>query len=190
MTPHDARAPRADASRNRTLLLDAATRIFAATESEPSLREIAREAGVGIATLYRHFPTRESLVAAVYGDQLDRLTTGADALLSERPPSEALRAWMDLFGTWVATKKGMLGPLLSMIETGEIAHEQAHNALISAITDMLAAGDTAGDLRGDVSAEDVAAALIGTFTVAPLPDHAARAERLLDILLDGLRPRP
>lgn len=164
--------------------------MFASSDAEPSLREIAREAGVGIATLYRHFPTREDLVAAVYSDQVERLADGARHLLAEFPPSEALRRWMDLFGGWVATKSGMLGTLLTMIESGEITHTQTHTDLITAIEDILRAGETADDLRGDVAAEDITASLIGIFTVAPLPEHGPRAKRLLDILMDGLRPRP
>lgn len=185
----EARAPRADASRNRKQLLDAATRVFASSEAEPSLREVAREAGVGIATLYRHFPTREDLVAAIYSDQVERLTGGARDLLAEVPPSEALRRWMDLFGGWVATKSGMLDTLLAMIESGDIAHAQTHSELVGAIEDILRAGESVGDLRGDVAAEDIAASLIGIFSVAPIPEHASRAGRLLDILLNGIRPR-
>lgn len=181
-------SPRADAARNRKQLLDVATRVFMAAGAEPSLREVAREAGVGIATLYRHFPNREALVAAVYADQVARLTEGARELLAEFSPHEALRRWMDLFGDWIATKDGMLSTLVAMIESNEIPHAQTHVVLISAIEDMLRAGHAAGDLRTDVAAEDVAAHLIGIFTVAPLPEHAARADRLLGILMDGLRP--
>jgi AcrR family transcriptional regulator len=178
---------RVDAARNRARLLEVATRVFRSASSEPSLREVAREAGVGIATLYRHFPTREALVAAVYADQVARLTEGAHELLAELPPAEALRRWMDLFGDWVATKGGMLGTLLAMIESEAISHAQTHTDLISAIDGVLGAGRDAGQLRADVSAEDVAAHLIGIFTVAPLPEHAARADRLLGVLVDGLR---
>jgi AcrR family transcriptional regulator len=155
--------------------------------AEPSLREIAREAGVGIATLYRHFPTREALVAAVYADQVSRLTEGAQELLTALTPVEALRRWMDLFGDWIATKEGMLSTLLAMIESDEIAHAQTHADLIAAIEDMLRAGRATGELRSDVTAEDVAAHVIGIFTVAPLPEHAARADRLLGVLMHGLR---
>jgi AcrR family transcriptional regulator len=184
------RAPRADATRNRDQLLAVATRVFASAGSESSMRAIAREAGVGIATLYRHFPTRESLVDAVYRDQVARLTTGARELLRQLAPAEALRRWMDLFGDWIATKNGMLDTLLAMIESGEIVHAQTRTELLAAITEMLDAGRAAGDLRTDVSAEDVAASLIGIFTVACPPEHEARAARLLNILMDGLRPSP
>ena len=182
------RRARADATRNRDQLLAVATRVFASAGAEPSMRAIAREAGVGIATLYRHFPTRQSLVDAVYRDQVARLTAGARDLLGELPPAAAMRRWMDLFGDWIATKNGMLGTLLTMIESGEIAHAETRTELLAAITAILDAGRAAGDLRADVTAEDIAASLIGIFTVAPRPGQEARAGRLLDLLADGLRP--
>jgi AcrR family transcriptional regulator len=154
------------------------------------MRAIAREAGVGIATLYRHFPNRESLVDAIYRDQVARLTSSAGELLDQLPPRAALRRWMDLFGNWIATKNGMLGTLLAMIETGDIAHARTQTELLAAIGKLLDAGRAAGELRTDVTAEDIAAGLIGIFTVAPLPEHDARATRLLDVLVDGLRPAP
>jgi AcrR family transcriptional regulator len=183
----DARALRADATRNRNHLLEVATGVFLSADTEPSMRAIAREAGVGIATLYRHFPTREALVDAVYRDQVARLTTGARELLGQLPPPAALRRWMELFGDWVATKNGMLDTLLAMIESGEIAHAQTQTELLAAIDEILAAGRATGDLRADVTAEDIAACLIGIFTVARPPEHGARASRLLNILMDGLR---
>jgi hypothetical protein len=115
---------------------------------------------------------------------------GAHKLLDRHPPAEALRRWMDLFGDWIATKNGMLDTLLAMIERGEIAHGETRIELLAAITVILEAGRAAGDLRGDVTAEDVAASLIGIFTVAPRPERKALARRLSDLLMDGLRPRP
>jgi AcrR family transcriptional regulator len=187
LTDAETRAPRADAARNRDTLLTVATRVFMSADAEPSMRAIAREAGVGIATLYRHFPTRESLVDAVYRDQVVRLTTGARELLGHLPPAAAMRRWMDLFGDWIATKNGMLETLLTMIESGEIAHVRTRTELLAAITTILDAGHAAGDLRSDVSPEDIAASLIGIFTVAPRPQHEAKASRLLNLLMDGLR---
>ena len=188
MTEADRRAPRADATRNRDQLLAVAARVFGSSDTEPSMRAIAREAGVGIATLYRHFPTRESLVDAVYRDQVVRLTTGANELLGQLPPAAAMRRWMDLFGDWIATKNGMLDTLLAMIESGEIAHARTRTELLAAITTILDAGRATGELRRDVTAEDIAASLIGIFTVAPRPEHEAKAARLLNLLMDGLRP--
>ena len=189
MAEPETRALRADAIRNRGQLLKAASRAFVSAGTEPSMRAIAREAGVGIGTLYRHFPTRESLVEAVYRDQVSGLTAGARELLARLPPPAALRRWMDLFGDWIATKNGMLGTLLAMIESGQIAHAQTQAELLAAIDGILNAGRATGELRADVTAEDIAS-LIGIFTVARRPEHDARASRLLNILMDGLRPAP
>ncbi|MFE0362621.1 TetR/AcrR family transcriptional regulator [Streptomyces griseoaurantiacus] len=184
----ETRASRADAVRNREHLLAVATRVFMSAEAEPSMRAIAREAGVGIGTLYRHFPTRESLVDAVYQDQVARLTTGARELLDELSPAGAMRRWMDLFGDWIAAKNGMLDTLLVMIESGEITHAHTRDELLTAVTVLLDAGRAAGELRSDVTAEDIAASLIGIFTVAPRSGRGADAGRLLNLLMDGLRP--
>ena len=173
--------------RNREALLEAATRTFAASVTEPSMRAIAREAGVGIATLYRHFPTREVLVDAVYQDQVQRLTQGADTLLERLPPSEAMRAWMDLFGDWLLTKHGMVDTLRSMIDSGEITLAETRGELLAAVTSILQAGSAAGSLRSDVTADDVAASILGIFTVTS--GRREQAGRLLDLLVDGLRPQ-
>ena len=101
-----------------------------------------------------------------------------------------MRRWMDLFGDWIATKNGMLDTLLAMIESGEIAHAQTQTELLTAIDDILNAGRATGELRVDVTADDIAASLIGIFTVARPPEHDARASRLLNILMDGLRSTP
>jgi AcrR family transcriptional regulator len=189
LTDPESRTTRADATRNRKELLAVATRALAATDTELSMRAIARDAGVGIGTLYRHFPTRESLVEAVYRDQVVRLTNGARELLAEVAPAVAMRRWMDLFGNWIATKNGMLDTLLAMIESGDLAHAQTRDELLAAIRAILEAGTAAGDLRSDVTAEEVAASLIGIFTVAHQSGATVAADRLLDILLDGLRPQ-
>jgi AcrR family transcriptional regulator len=188
LTDTEARALRSDAARNRDTLLAAATRAFATADEEPSMRAIAREADVGIATLYRHFPTRESLVDAVYQDQVKRLTLGARELLQQLAPAKAMRRWMDLFADWLATKHGMLSTLLAMVESGEIVHAETRAELLEAITTILDAGRAAGDLRADVTAEDIAASLLGILTVAGKPDNQAQASRLLNLLMDGLRP--
>lgn len=151
------------------------------------MRALARAAGVGIATLYRHFPTRESLVEAVYQDQVQRLTQGARDLLKKWPPDEAMRRWMDLFAHWLATKQGMTTTLLTMIDSGNIAQQQTRVELLSAIETIRDAGTAAGVLRGDISPEDIAASLIGIFTVAGKGAQRPQAMRLLDLLMDGLR---
>jgi AcrR family transcriptional regulator len=187
LTHPEGRRPRADATRYREELLAVATRLFASAGADPSMRAIAHEAGVGIATLYRHFPTREALVEAVYQDQVSRLTAGATELLAQHNPPTALRRWMDLFGHWIATKNGMLDTLLAMVESGEIAHAHTRTELLGAIDAILDAGRTSAELRTDVPAADIAAALIGIFTVAGSPQHQELAARLLDLLMDGLR---
>lgn len=178
---------RADAARNRESLLTAATRAFANAEEPASMRAIAREAGVGMGTLYRHFPTRESLIDAVYQDQAERLSAGARHLLGQYTPADALRRWMDLFGQWLATKRGMLGTLLAGDDPGE-THPRSRAEMLSAITAILDAGAATGDLRTDIDAEDVAASLVGIFIVAGAPARHDQATRLLDLLMDGLKP--
>jgi AcrR family transcriptional regulator len=182
----DAPRPRADAARNREALLRAATAVFARSETEPSMRALAREAGVGVATLYRHFPTREALVDAVYHDQVRRLTTGATELVARHPPAEALRRWMDLFAEWMATKHGMLNTLVAMIDADRIVHAGTRDELLAAVDVILRAGAAAGDIRPDAAAEDVAAGLIGILTVTGSPAANPQAVRLLDLLHDGL----
>lgn len=176
---------RSDAARNREALVRAATRAFAAAETEPSMRAVAREAGVGIATLYRHFPTREALVDAVYHDQVQRLTQGASELLRQLPPSAALLAWADLFGDWLVAKHGMIETLRSMIDSGKIAHAETRDQLLAAIGAILDAGVATGELRPDIPAEDVAASLLGTFTITG--GRKPQTGRLIDLLIDGLR---
>ncbi|MFE6637581.1 TetR/AcrR family transcriptional regulator [Streptomyces tendae] len=189
MTSPKPRATRADAARNRDQLLEVATRVLASPGAETSLRAIAREANVGIGTLYRHFPTRESLVEAVYRDQVVRLTKGAQDLLAGETPAVAMRRWMDLFGNWIATKNGMLDTLPALIESGAVGHARTRDELLNAISTILDAGRAAGDLRPDVTAEETAAGLIGIFTVAHQSGPTVTADRLLDIFLDGLRPQ-
>ncbi|MEW2296225.1 helix-turn-helix domain-containing protein [Streptomyces sp. NPDC006743] len=188
--PSPAHQPlRAHAARNRATVLAAATRAFAACDTEPSMREIARQAGVGVATVFRHFPTREALVDAVYQDQVIRLTAGASELLANHPPAQALRRWMDLFAQWQATKHGMTDTLLAMIDAGEISLAHTRQELLSAITMIPDAGATAGDIRADARADDVSAGILGMLAVAAKSAEPAQAQRLLDLLMDGLRPR-
>jgi AcrR family transcriptional regulator len=181
---------RSDALRNRESVLAAATRAFATSDAEPSMREIARQAGVGVATVYRHFPTREALVDAVYRDQVVRLTTGAHDLLGAHPPARALRLWMDLFADWLTTKRGMTDTLLAMVDSGEISLAHTRGELLSAVAAVLDAGVAAGEIRADTSAEDISAAVLGILAVSAERGNPAQAQRLLDVLMDGLRPQP
>jgi AcrR family transcriptional regulator len=179
---------RSDAARNRQALIEVATRLFisAGAGGEPSLRLIAREAGVGIGTLFRHFPTREALVEAVYQDQVRRLTDGADDLLAAYPPAQAMRRWMDLFSEWMATKNGMLDTLRAMIGDKRLGSGHTRAQLLAAIDKILAAGRAAGDIGANATSEDIAAGLIGISVVAPITTSGEQAARLLDIFMAGL----
>jgi AcrR family transcriptional regulator len=141
MSPTDLPPPRArvaEARRNRQNLIDVATRVFgSSSQKRVALEEIAKEAGVGIGTLYRHFPTREALVEAVYRDQVDRLRIGAQELLANHPPARALRLWMDLFVDWAATKHGMIDTLRAMISSGRIESDQMRGELAARRSDRL-----------------------------------------------------
>ncbi|MGH3726318.1 MAG: TetR/AcrR family transcriptional regulator [Mycobacterium sp.] len=179
---------RSDAARNRQALIEVASRLFASAGGgdEPSLRLIAREAGVGVGTLFRHFPSREALVEAVYQDQVRRLTEGADHLLATYPPAQAMRRWMDLFTEWLATKNGMLDTLRAMIKNKQLGSSHTRTELLAAIDRILTAGRAAGDIGAHANSEDVAASLVGIFTVAPITSSSEQAARLLDIFMRGL----
>lgn len=150
---------------------------------------IARHAGVGSGTLYRHFPTREDLVEEVYRDQIGRLRTGARELLGAEPPARALRMWMDLFAEWAATKHGMRDALGAIMASGRIGPGRMRNELVQVLRSFLDAGARAGDLRSDVDPADLGAILAGILTVAGAPDERAQLNRMLAVVVDGLRPR-
>lgn len=187
MTTTRAAAPRrADAQRSRALLLKAAAEAFTATEN-PTFKDIAKAAGVGIGTLFRHFPTREALVEAVYRAELDNLCAGASDLLDTMSAENAMRAWMAKWRTFVATKRGMADVLQALAATGTVTKSQTGAQLTEAIAVILGAGSAAGTLRGDVRAEDVTAVLTGILVVAGSPEQEEQATRLLDLLLVGLK---
>jgi AcrR family transcriptional regulator len=185
----ETRPLRADAQRNHDRLLEVAVRAFASGGPEVTLDAIAREAGVGIGTLYRHFPTREALVEAAYRSELARLCDGVPGLLAELPPDQALRTWMDRFVDYMTTKRGMADALRAVIASGGNPYEQSRTRLTSAITDLLSAGGQAGLLRQDVAPTDVLASLSGVSLAAGEPDRRDQAGRMLDLLMDGLRYR-
>ncbi len=190
MSPATPRASaRADAQRNRARLLDAAAAAFSA-EEDPTLDSIAKRAGVGIGTLYRHFPTREALVEAVYDEELTRLCDSAAQLLCESTPDVALRIWMGRYADFVATKRGMADALRALIASGTVSRAQTRPRLTAAIQTMLDAGARARTLRGDVRAEDVTASLAGVLLATGVPDDPEQAGRMLELLMDGLRTRP
>ncbi|MEZ0366568.1 TetR/AcrR family transcriptional regulator [Mycobacterium sp. pUA109] len=180
---------RADARRNRERLIAAAVTAFSSGQDNVALEAIARAAGVGIGTLYRHFPSREALVEAVYRRELARLCDGADDLVAELAPDRALRTWMGRYVEFVATKRGMAEALRAVIAAGAIAAVQTRERLNAAIQTLLDAGAAAGSLRADVAADDVTASLVGVVLAAGAPDQREQANRMLDLLVDGLRAR-
>jgi AcrR family transcriptional regulator len=182
-----ARSMRADARRNREKLLVAAVELFAGAGEDVPLEAIAERAGVGIGTLYRHFPTREALVAAVYRAERGRLAEAADELLAEQCPDRALRSWMDLFADYMATKREMAESLRALVASGAVTQSEARKELSGAVQRLLDAGAAAGTLRADLSAEDVVVGVLGIFTVCTLPEQRDQATRLLDLLMDGMR---
>ncbi len=181
------RAVRSDALRNRARLLDAAVRAFASDGAEVTLDAVARTAGVGIGTLYRHFPTREALVEAAHRQELARLCDATPDLLRSLPPDRALRAWMDRFIDYMTTKRDMAGALRAVIASGGNPYAESRDRLIAAITPLLDAGVAAGTLRSDVEPFDVLLGLSGLSLAASEPAQRAQAGRLLDLLVDGLR---
>lgn len=185
------RAPRVDALRNRDKLVQVAGAAFAAADGTVSLEGIAREAGVGIGTLYRHFPTREALVEAVYAAELDDVAAGAPALLQELPPDAALRAWIERYAGFVATKRGMADTLRAGWASGRIAAPATRERITTAIATILAAGAEAGSLRADVEPDDVTVMLLGIFLAgsAATGGHASeQTGRLIDLVMHALRP--
>jgi AcrR family transcriptional regulator len=180
------RRPRADAVRNRDLLLTAAADAFAARGAEVPLEDIARAAGVGIGTLYRHFPTRDSLVEAVYRHEIDVLCDRADELLESLPPDQALAEWMQLFVRHVATKKGMLSVLKPMMSSNASFAEQTRGRASGAATKLLDAGAAAGTVRGDVNGEDLVRAVSG-ICMSTDQERSEASVRLVGLLIDGLR---
>jgi len=184
-----ARPLRADAQRNRDRLLEVAVRALSRGGPEVTLDAIAKEAGVGIGTLYRHFPTREALIDAAYRSELARLCDSAGDLLRDMPPDQALRAWMDRFADYMTAKRGMGDALRALIASGGDPFSESRDRLTAAVTELLRAGAKAGPLRPDVSPDDVLVGLNG-ISLATDPERRDQAGRLLDLLMDGLRTRP
>jgi AcrR family transcriptional regulator len=183
-----ARPLRADAQRNRDRLLEVAARAFSHEGPDVTLDTIAKEAGVGIGTLYRHFPTREALIDAAYRNELARLCDSVGGLLHDMPPDKALRAWMDRFVDYMTTKRGMGDALRALIASGGDPFSESRERLTAAVTTLLRAGAAAGTLRPDVEPDDVLVSLSGVSLATADPGRREQAGRLLDLLMDGLRP--
>jgi AcrR family transcriptional regulator len=179
---------RADALRNRARLVEAAKRVFA-TGGDIGPEAVAREAGVGVGTLYRHFPDRNDLAAAVYEDELLRVATSAQALLAERPPLEALRTWMDRFADRFENKRTMASALQSLIGSGAVTAGSTRARLGTAAQEILDAGIARGDIRPAVSGDDLVVALVGACMACTSDDSRDQLGRLFDLLAEGVSAR-
>jgi AcrR family transcriptional regulator len=180
---------RADAQRNREKLLTAAMAAFAERGVDASLEDIARTAGVGIGTLYRHFPSRDALMEAVYRHQVETLCDAASDLLATHTPDEALALWMERFVAHVATKRGMAMALKSVIGKDSELFAYCHGLIRQSAASLLKAAADAGAIRDDVDANDLMKAMSGICLVSDQPGWEEQASRLVNLLVDGLRFR-
>ena len=176
---------RKDAARNREKVLAAAVGLFAERGTEGSLEEVAKRAGVGIGTLYRHFPTRAVLVEEAYRSEVTHLCEAADELGRALPPDEALAAFMDRFVDYAATKKGLKTMLMSVAESGSDVFADTRTQITAAVASLVGAAIAAGTIRSDVDTEDVLRAMGAVWSVPAGSED--RARRVLMLVMDGLR---
>ena len=182
------RKPRTDAQRNRERILEVAKAAFTRSGANASLDDIAKEAGVGAGTLYRHFPTRDALIEAVYRAEVERLAAAAHHFAAAMPPLQALRAWMLSFVDHIAAKQ-IIAPALNTVGGGPSKlYESSRGQIQGAIEALAKRAIQSGDLRSDLDPFDLLRALIGVSYVASSPDWPQSAKRLVDILIAGSRP--
>jgi AcrR family transcriptional regulator len=182
------RKPRTDATRNRERILEVAKEAFTHAGANASLDDIAKEAGIGPGTLYRHFPTRDALIEAVYRSEVEKLAAAARKFAEHMPPIEALRAWMMLFVDYVAAKH-LIAPALNTVVGGPSKlYETSRSQIQGAIDALVKRAIESGEIRRDLDPFDLLRALIGVSNVATSPDWQQSAKRLVDILITGSRP--
>jgi AcrR family transcriptional regulator len=182
------RKPRTDAQRNRERILEVAKEAFTRSGANTSLDDIAKQAGVGAGTLYRHFPTRDELLEAVYRTEVEKLAAAERKFAETLPPIEALRAWLLLFVDYIATKQ-IIAPALNTIVGGASkVFEASYAQVLEAIRALVQRAIKSGDIRKDLDPIDLLRALIGVANVAANPDRQRSARRLVDILVIGSRP--
>jgi len=187
--PATARRPRADAERNRIRLLETAKVVFAEKGAAASLDEIARKAGVGAGTLYRHFPTRDALVAAVYRNEVGQLAAAADHLAKAHPPIKALREWLLLFVDYMAAKHGMYELLNSIAGGTDDLYSASMEQVMRALGKLIDGAVSSGEIRLDLEPLDLLRALAGVAHVGSGADGERAAKTLVDILIAGLREK-
>jgi AcrR family transcriptional regulator len=179
---------RIDAQRNRERILEVAKEAFTRSGADTSLDDIAKQAGVGPGTLYRHFPTREELLVAVYRTEMERLAAAEQKFAATMPPIEALRAWLLMFVDAVAAKQIIAPALNSLVGDPKKAFEASHAQIWEVVRALVKRAIKSGDIRKDLDPVDLLRALIGVANVASSPDWQQSARRLVDILITGSRP--
>ena len=186
------RRPRVDAQRNRDRLLQAARAAFAAARQsgQPvTLEQVARQAGVGIGTLYRHFPSREALVETLYREEVEQLCARVETLLAAHSPDVALRMWMDCFADYVEAKQEMGDALRALIDAGVVTAAKSRERLSGALRNLLEAGAADRTLRADLRAEDLVTVIVGVVSATAIAGGREQLARLFDLVLDGARGR-
>lgn len=177
---------RADAQQNRARILAVAVEAF--TESSTaSLNSIAKKAGVGIGTLYRHFPTREALVLEVYRHEVQQLVDAAPVLLATMPPLDALRAWLARAAHYAMTKAGLADAFSTVTTSHEGLAAETYGLVLGALSLLLHANEQAGTIRAGLDPADVLILMSFLWRIDPIGDWRSRSDRLLDLFLDGLR---
>lgn len=184
-----ARKVRSDVQRNRERLLDAAKDVLGQGGPDASLEAVARRAGLGIGTLYRHFPTREALYEAVYRRDVDELVTLADRLAAAHEPVEALRLWLRAAVGMVATKKGMIAALALTADATSAISARVATRLTATAETLLATAVAAGRLRPDLPGEDLFLSLVGLCIIRDQPGWQDSAVKMIDVMIDGLATR-
>ncbi|KAF4406826.1 TetR/AcrR family transcriptional regulator [Streptomyces lycii] len=187
MTRAAGRPLRADARRNREKILAAAVRVFSEDGLDAHFERIAKVAGVGSGTLYRNFPTREALIEAAYRNEVARLCDAVPGLLEAMPPDEALRAWTRRFIDYATAKLGMADAMRAVVDSGTNPYAESAELIQTALDSLMAAGTAAGTIRSDIRPTDMFAALAGIALTSAKPEQREQAERLLDLVLDGLK---
>jgi AcrR family transcriptional regulator len=184
-----ARKPRADAQRNRERILEVAKLVFKRRGAEASMDEIAKRAKIGPGTLYRHFPTRDDLLAAVYISEVQKLAEAQRKFSAELPPVEALRAWILVFIDYIAAKRIIAPALNAMVGGPSHVYEQSTRVMEEAANALASRAVASGDLRPDVDPMDMLRAIYGISSAGSSNDWPMKARRFVDILIHGSRPQ-
>ena len=188
VAPKNARKPRSDAQRNRERILEVAKQVFTRRGADASMDEIAKRAKIGPGTLYRHFPTRDELLATVYITEVEKLGAAQKRLSAELSPIKALRAWLLVFIDYIATKKIIVPAMNAMAGGPSRVFQQSMQVMEEAANSLASRARASGDLRPDVDLRDLMRAIYGISTVGNGDDWPQKARKFVDIFLRGSRP--